>query len=206
MRFLTSKHHLDTAVPLRSAISPSPCGLPVLLQFSFLPCAFRCQRYFCVRVRHLYVHWTWGSYWSSSRGFKGRVASPIRRCFTLRRGWCSQVKWYSHVGSLRRMRVQPLDFRPPLSFPSRTADLAFELFGPSIGPAILFFKFDFPTRLFFPAQDRMCLFVCLHANDAASVDHDDALSWVQPVAPSLEKNRAEQCNAASALLRISSHS
>ena len=39
----------------------------------------------------------------------------------------------------------------------------------------------------------MCLFVCLHANDAASVDHDDALSWVQPVAPSLEKT--EQSSA-----------
>ena len=112
--------------------------------------------------------------------------------FTLRRGWCSQVEWCSHVGSLRTTQIQPLDFRPPSCFSFRITDLAFELFGPSIGPANLISKFDFPTRLFFPTQDRMCLFACLHANDVASVDHDDALSWVQPIAPLLEEARAVQ--------------
>ena len=112
--------------------------------------------------------------------------------FTLRRGWCSQVEWCSHVGSLRTTQIQPLDFRPPSCFSFRITDLAFELFGPSISPANLISKFDFPTRLFFPTQDRMCLFACLHANDVASVDHDDALSWVQPIAPLLEEARAVQ--------------
>ena len=99
------------------------------------------------------------------------------------------------------MRVQPLDFRPPLSFPFRTHDLAFELLGPSIGPAILISKF-----VSFSRRRTACapLCVCMLTMPFLLTMMMRFLGG-NPSPRFWKKNKAEQCNAAPALLRNASN-
>ena len=127
-----------------------------------------------------------------------RSTTELRhRCginLTLHCGQCDQVQWVTHAGTLRSTHIQPLNFSQPLFFTFRMSDRCLELFGPSQHPAKLLSKLNFPTRLFFPIDQPLSAFVCMHSQDTVRPTLRDLSSLVQLSPTILREARAAQPN------------